>query len=387
MRANQSNAITNHDSISWDIVEHVLNNGIVPPSPDMLQKLLKQHPEDPALIRLQADNFKKAGAADSAAGLYRKAADLFLEGGRIPAAIALKIMQWRISSPKKTEVNNFLLNLNQVAREDRPVDSFFCRLYLQEFVAFFSALDIIDFPPDHSVTKLGELEDSLYFVISGTLKGSLYHTIDDKEKTYKEPNFYLHENDFFGNIYPFDLIKKSTSYIETKSQVELLRISKEKLRKMCAKCPRIEHGLLSLLKVRSEASVGDSREKLRDARRIQLKLNLGIDVLLNGSQNTSMYLSGYTKDVSIGGICLVLDEIGLTTSSEISSFENLLNYAKVQVNFPVEELKITIPGTIVWLNTVSHEGRKTMALGVQFDKMSPQLKGLLMMFFNSFNKK
>ena len=121
--------------------------------------------------------------------------------------------------------------------------------------------------------------------------------------------------------------------------------------------------------------------------RIQSKLELGIEILLNGSQNTSIYLSGYSSDVSIGGICFILDEISLNSSSEISSFEDGIKNAKVQVNFLIEDLKVSIPGKIAWLSQVSHEGRKTIALGIQFDEMSPKLKGILMMFFNSFHKK
>ncbi len=123
--------------------------------------------------------------------------------------------------------------------------------------------------------KVGDLEDSLNFVISGSLKDSLYDTIDSRDKVYREPVLYFDENDYFGDIYPFDRDKKSNSYIETKSQVELLRISKEKLRKICTKYPKIEHGLLNLLKVRSKESVDNSRAKLRDIRRIHLKLELG----------------------------------------------------------------------------------------------------------------
>jgi len=387
MPTNQLKTVTTQNSTSKGIVDHILKNDIVLHSSEILHKLLKKYPDEPGLIRVYADQLKKNGVLDGAADLYSKAAKLFLEKDKIPAAIALKIMQWRISSPTKAEAKNFLLKLIQVAGDGTPVKSFFCQLNFQEFIALFSPFEIIHLPPDHTVKKVGDLEDSLYFVISGTLKDSMYHTIDNRGKVYREPNLYLNENDCFGDIYPFDQDKKSNSFIETKSQVELLRISKEKLRKICTKYPKIEHGLLNLLKVRSKSSMDDSREKLRDARRIQSKLELGIEILLNGSQNTSIYLSGYSSDVSIGGICFILDEISLNSSSEISSFENSIKNAKVQVNFLIEDLKVCIPGKIAWLSQVSHEGRKTIALGIQFDEMSPKLKGILMMFFNSFHKK
>ena len=387
MPTNPIKAVNTPTSTSKDIVDHILKKDIVLHSPEIMHKLLKRYPDEPGLIRVQADHLKKNGVLDGAAGLYSKASKLFLEKGKIPAAIALKIMQWRISSPAQAEVKDFLVNLAQVARDDTPVKSFFCQLNFQESIALFSPLEIIHLPADHTVKKVGDLEDSLYFVISGTLKDSIYHTIDNREKVYRPPNLYLNANDYFGDIYPFDQDRRSNSYIETKSQVELLRIPKEKLRKICTKYPKIEYGLLDLLKIRSKASINESHEKLRDARRIQLKLDLEIEILLNGSQNTSICLSGFSSDVSIGGMCFMLDEMSLNSSSEILSLEKGIKNAKVQVNFPIEDLKVSIPGTIVWLSPVSHEGRKTIALGVQFDKMSPKLKGLLMMFFNSFQKK
>jgi CRP-like cAMP-binding protein len=295
-------------------------------------------------------------------------------------------MQWRINSPTKEEVKIFLIHLKKLGTEGSAIKSFFCQLNIQEFLALFSRFEIINLLVDTTVKKVGDLEDSLNFIISGSLKDSLYDTIDSRDKVYREPNLYLYENDYFGDIYPFDRDKKSKSYIETKSQVELLRISREKLRKICTKYPKIEHGLMNLLKVRSKGSMDNSGGKLRDIRRIHLKLELGIEILLNGSQNTSIYLSGFSSDVSIGGVRFVLDDIGLDSYAEILSFENGMVNAKVQVNFPIEDLNVSIPGKIVWLSPVSHEGRKTIALGIQFDKMSPKLKGLLMMFFNSFDK-
>ena len=386
MPTNQLKAVSPQISTSKGIVDHILKNDIVLHSPEILHKLLKKYPDEPGLIRVHADQLKKNGVLDGAAGLYSKASKLFLVKGKIPAAIALKIMQWRISSPAKAEVKNFLLNLAQVVGDDTPVKSFFCQLNFQESMALFSPLEIIHLPPDHTVKKVGDLEDGLYFVISGTLKDSMYNTIDNREKVYRAPNLYLNANDYFGDIYPFDRDKKSNSYIETKSRVELLKIPKEKLRKICTKYPKIEYGLLNLLKVRSKVPIDELHEKLRDARRIQLKLDLGVDIILNGSQNTSICMSGFSSDVSIGGMCFMLDEMSLNSSSEILSLEKGIKNAKVQVNFPIEDLKVSIPGTIVWLSPVSHEGRKTTALGIEFDKMSPKLKGLLMMFFNSFRK-
>ena len=97
MPTNQLEAVTTQASTSKDIVDHILKNDIVLHSSEILHKLLKRYPDEPGLIRVQADHLKKNGVLDGAARLYSKAAKLFLEKGKIPAAIALKIMQWRIS--------------------------------------------------------------------------------------------------------------------------------------------------------------------------------------------------------------------------------------------------------------------------------------------------
>ena len=386
MPTNQLNTVTTQNSTSKGIVDQILKNDKELHSSELLNQLLKKYPDEPDLMRVYADQLRKNGEMNSAAEMYGKAAELFLEKGKILAAIALKITQWRISTPAKAEAKTFLINLKQVAIDELPVNSFFCRLSFKESLSLFRSFEIIHLPPEHTVKKVGELEDSLCFVISGNLKDSMYHTIDSREKVFRKPNLYLFENDYFGDIYPFDQDKKCNSYIETKSQVELLSINKDKLRKICTKFPKIEHGLLNLLNVRSLNSKDDSHEKLRDARRIVMKLELGIEILLNGSQNTSIRLSGYSSDVSINGLCFILDDIGLESYSEILSFEKGMKYAKVKTNFPIEDMKVSIPGKIVWLSPVLHEGRKTMGLGIQFENMSPKLKGLLMMFFNSFDK-
>jgi hypothetical protein len=177
------------------------------------------------------------------------------------------------------------------------------------------------------------------------------------------------------------------SYIETESQVELLKISKEKLAKICKKYPNIELGLLNLLQIRSKISKSSALDSLRITKRIQLKLKFGLEVYLKGSANTSIYLTGCSSDVSIGGVCFILDEMSHTASSEISFFERVLNGTKVQANLPIEDLTIKIPGKISWIRLVSYKGRKTVALGIQFEKMSPKFKGLLIAIFNCFDEK
>jgi CRP-like cAMP-binding protein len=387
MSFKQNKAVSKHGDIPKSLTKPFSEDEASLGSADTLKKISQQFSDIPEIIRLHADTLKEKGPQGAAANLYAYAAELFLKEGRISASIAHKIMQWRINLPAPADEKDFILNLQQVAGQDTPVKSFFCQLNYLEFFTLCSQFEIVCFPPKDEVMKMGDPEDSLYFVVSGTLRDSTYLTIDNEEKFYRKPNSALTEDDCFGDIYPFDQLKSSKSYVETESQVELLKISKEKLAKICKKYPKVEIGLLNLLQIRSKISENSASDNLRITKRIELKLEFGVEVFLKGSANTSIYLTGCSSDVSIGGVCFILDEMSHTASSEISKFERILNGAKVQVNFPIEDLTIKIPGNISWIRLVSYEGRKTVALGIRFEKMSPKLQGLLIAFLTCFHKK
>ena len=129
MPTNQLKVVTTQDNTSKGVVGHTLKTDCVLNSSEILHKLLKKYPDKPGPIKVHAVQGKKNEALNRAAGLYSKAAILFLGKGKIPAAVALKIMQWRINSPSKADVKNFLLNLSQFAGDDTPVKPFFCLLF------------------------------------------------------------------------------------------------------------------------------------------------------------------------------------------------------------------------------------------------------------------
>lgn len=50
-----------------------------------------------------------------------------------------------------------------------------------------------------------------------------------------------------------------------------------------------------------------------------------------------------------------------------------------------EAVTIKVLGSIVWSKEVYDENGKTIALGIRFEEMSPQMSGLLMVFANLLN--
>ena len=345
---------------------------------------LRNNPENPTLIRYQANILKEYGDMNGAADLYCKAASLFLEDNRIVASITLKLLQWEIISPTKKEFQDFILSLNQIEVENQTIREFLCRLTVEESAALFSSFNVICFVPDHKIIGLRDLETYFYIVVSGTLKYSNQDMLENRKQTYGESVGFLHQEDYFGDIYPFDLEKFCPNCIVSIDEVELLRISKKNLQKIFAKYPRIENCFKNLVKFKNEVDQNNYPEKKRGARRLDLNIQLGIEIFLNGLSPNTIYLDGYTKDISIGGICFIINNEDFPMPLEVSFLEYSLKNAKVRVDLPVEELKICIPGKVVWLNTILNEDKKFMAIGIQFEKISPKLKGILLMIFNSF---
>ena len=50
------------------------------------------------------------------------------------------------------------------------------------------------------------------------------------------------------------------------------------------------------------------------------------------------------------------------------------------MSMPGDAMKISVAGKIVWSKQVYSEDEITVALGIQYDKMTPNLSGLLVVF-------
>jgi c-di-GMP-binding flagellar brake protein YcgR len=93
-------------------------------------------------------------------------------------------------------------------------------------------------------------------------------------------------------------------------------------------------------------------------------------------------ISGYSKDISIGGMCVVLN----SEYRSIPSFEDCIKDAGVQITLPAEELSLTVKGTVIWSRRIHPGNEDTVALGMRFQEMSPKARGMLLGFANSLEK-
>ncbi len=375
----------NQFRIDKTTVEHIIDGSIVINSIELMLEILTKFPARPDLVRIYADLLLKNRMFEAAAKAYSRAAKLYLDTDKILPAIVSKIAQWQVEMPSDQHVQSFLAELNSNNNENLPLGHFFSKLSIQELKAFCSLFENMRLPSGHVVKQIGDSEDHLFFIVSGQLKDSIYLTLQNQRKVYRKPTMILAENDFFGDIYPFNKEHRSLSYVETLEPVELVRIQKEKLMRICRKYPNIELGIIDLLSIRSLNDSAEPSDEIRKETHHKFTLRLQIEIYPEHSPDRVIRLEGDSEDISIGGMSIIIDSTAAADSPAGSSLDKSIPNAKINVSVVTHTLLLKISGRIVWHREVVCNGAKTWAIGMQFDDMSPKIRGLLFALFNSLD--
>lgn len=371
--------------IDKNTVEHIVDGSIVINSIELMLEILKKFPNDPELVRIYADLLLKNKMHDAAAKAYNRTAILFLDSDKMLPAIVAKISQWHIEMPSDQNVKAFLIELDSNNNKKLPIGHFLSKLTIHELKALCSLFENIRLPAKQVVKEIGDTEDHLFFIVSGRLKDSIYLTLQNQKKVFRKPTVELSENDFFGDIYPFNKEQRSQSYIETLEPTELVRIPKEKLMRICRKYPNIELGIIDLLNIRSISDQEGSPETIRKQTRHKFSLMLELEIYPEHSPDEAIYLEGESEDISIGGMSIVIDSDKLNEPWNISSLNASASNAKIHVSVVTHTLLLKISGKVAWRRETIHNGTRALALGMQFDEMSPKIRGLLFALVNSLD--
>ncbi len=375
----------NQIKIDKNTVEHIIDGSIVINSIDLMLAAIKKFPAEPDLVRIYAGLLTKNKMPDAAAKAYNRAAKQYLNNGKILPAMVSKISQWHIEMPSDQNVQIFLSELNSNGNKTLPLGHFFSKLSIQELKALCSLFENIRLPAGQVVKEIGDPEDHLFFVVSGRLKDSIYLTLQNQRRIFRKPTLTLAENDFFGDIYPFNKEQRSQSYIETLEPVELVRIPKEKLMRIGRKYPNIELGIIDLLSIRSLTDEDTPSDEIRRQIRQKFALKLQLEIFPEHSPDGALLIEGDSEDISIGGMSIIIDSTEVANNSGVSPLNKTVTNAKINVSVITHTLLLKISGKIVWSREIAHGGVKTLAIGMQFDEMSPKIRGLLFALVNSLD--
>ena len=249
----------NNLAIKKSITEQIANGSIRINSTKEFERLLKLFPSDPKLIKAYADLLSKENFVDSALKLYRKAAILFIDSGSMIDAVVSKIRQWKIAKPTYQDARLFFTALHEANFSRSPLNIFFDKLSSPEMFAIMRLFDVIELPAGQMVSKVGEKEKDLNFIVQGTFRKTTYKPQKgNDETTFKKSSLMLTKHQFFGKIFPFDKENCFQSYIESKSQVELITISKKRLKQICRKYPNVEVAIKELYEFESTECVNEN---------------------------------------------------------------------------------------------------------------------------------
>ena len=357
------------------IARHIIDGSITIDSVSDFERMLGLFPDNPALFNAFGDLLFKKKSYKAGARAYGKAAGLFINSGMMFPAILSKVLQWRIIKPTLHEVRPFFANLQRTQFNPSPLHNFFKSLSFPEMVSVTNRLKKVHLPAGKVFKKIGDVENFLYFIASGTLKETTYKPLNREEKKHRKSVIYLAANDIVGDIYPFEEQKISQSYTETITSVELGKISKQGLITICTRYPNVAHSIISLFKDRHAGRKESSRLARRSNRR-SLPLKMKLKIWPKEAGYPPFILDGFSRDISVGGVCVVLDAIH---KNIVSIAKNIKN-AGVTIFIPGGGFTLNVSGSVVWSRGVVSNEKKTLALGIQFKGMTPKVSGLLVVF-------
>ncbi len=363
------------------IARHIIDGTITIDSVSEFRSMLLVFPENPALHAAFADLLLQKKSQRAAAIVYGKSAELFVKNHQIVSAILAKIMQWRIAQPSHEQAREFYSDIKRINTYASDVKTFFLSLSYAEFIALTNRIARVRLPARSMLKKIGNIENALYIVASGALCDTIYRPLKRGEKTQNKLTAYLSENDVLGDVLPFAEEKISQSFTQTISGVELMKISKSRLAEVCGKYPGIERALVSLVENRRKHAETTPARGNRKGGRHPLPIKINLEVYPDGVDDTPLVLKGYSRDISVGGVCVVVD----TKYANISETQIALLKAGIQVCIPGEAMTLNVSGSVVWSRNVSFEGQPTVALGIRFKEMAPKLSGMLMVFADMLN--
>ena len=364
-----------------NIVEQINGGFISIDSVEEFTELLEDFPEDPSLHRAYADLLIKKNSSGKAALSYGRAAALYLKSGKLLPGVLTKLLQWRIKSPVYQDAQLFLSALRDNNLPDTPLKVFLKKLSNPEVLAVIKCLGNIQFPAGQLIYKIDDVQEDLYFIVSGSIKEIRFEPVEtDAETVFKQSVNQLSDDDTFGELYPIKDENVCQSFIETIEPVELVKIPKKMLLAICKKYPNVEFGLQAVSNFRSEFSKAKLLKKNRKSQRHEVLIKMSLEIFPHSSVNFPIIIEAYSKDISVGGTCVVLDASDMSVAKSVTSFSKTIKNSEVKINFPCEGLELKVSGKIVWTQETIDKGKKTLAVGIQFRDLSPKLCGMLFVF-------
>jgi CRP-like cAMP-binding protein len=341
--------------------ERLMEGSLTLDSAESLEAMLQKFPDDPFIVKAYADFLVEKESPAPAAQHYRKAAELFGAAGMVLCAVSAKVLEWKAAKPSRRECRLLHAAIREV-RSENPLDDFFCHMTYPELLAVTSRLNFVRVPAGAVIKNSGDAEEFLYFMVSGVAAETIPPQEGEGAAIRMEYASQSAEANYFGDIYPFDEQRVSSSQFETVSACELLKVSRSDLMELCEEHPNVKVLLSRLTKARRRLYAQDGTRKFRKTARFHLQTQVDIKIFSSNANWGPLVLKGTVQDISLGGACIDLGEKYLTGNPTEIIGKNV----KMLINAPKAGVGLHLFGTIVWCREVVHGGKTSVLAGVQF---------------------
>jgi len=369
--------LTESAKLQRSIVNQIIDGSITIDSIGEFQSMLKIFPGNPHLHRALADLLVKRKSFAAAAEYYDKTAASFIESRCVLQAVVAKMLQWQIIKPSFKAIKQFYHSLIENNPRATPLNMFFAGLSFRELIALITRLERIVLPPGKMVRKFGDPENNLYMVVSGQLRRRTYPSVRQSEKN--DNLVESVEAELFGEVCPLEKEHFSQSYTETTTRVELVKLTRENLIEIDKTFPSIGPAVTELYEIHHKLNPKPHMD--RKICRHSIPVRIALEVFEFDESPPVLKLSGFARDLSIGGACLVLDG-----DPDPSRSRQLIGKAvNIIMSPPGDAMTVNIKGLIIWSQIVTTEEGDSQVLGIQFNAMAPNLSGLLLVFADNLS--
>jgi hypothetical protein len=345
------------------IIEQILAGQIDINSVEEFENLLDVFPGDPDLYRKFADMLAERKQVQAALVAYNKAAMLYLDAGMVLQSIVAKILEWSIVKPSHQEGRDFHTMIRRKGAGDMPSQVFFSQLNYAEMVSLMRRLTRVRLSPGDVIYETGQEASDIYFIVSGALTETLPGVADDMPPT----DIALAENDIFGDIFPLEEHSVYRARVVAVSAVELVKISKPVLKATCYRYPQVRGLIERLSRVRAPHGGDRSWQTVRRTCRYCLPADVTLTFDSEGTDEKRA-VHGTTRDLSTGGVCVVLKND--TTRADM---EKLRRHPLMLTILEGNRMVIDgLSGKVAWQKTVGGGTRATYIVGIIFDPMAEE---------------
>ena len=348
-----------------NIIQRIVEGSLRLSTAEEFEELIEQFHDNADIHREYADFLAQKKDTDAAYQTYNKTADLYIQANKALQAIVAKIRAWSIVKPNHEQGRSFHAAIRKITPGESPLQTFFAEMSYPEFIGIMLRMIRVRFPSDQFVVKYGDPGNDIYFIVSGTIEERT-HVSANKQGTSPTTSIkFLSDNDIFGEIFPLEQFNVSKSDIKTLTAVELVKIKKPILADILKKHKGIEKLFENLYKGPS----GNTKERVwtsvrRSVRHeIPIKINLKIFM---ADDKTELDSVGYTRDISLGGACIELEEKYWSAKQE----KVVDSDAMLHVYLPNVDETLEIMGTVLWTRNDTRAGKEISLIGIQFKTLS-----------------